>query len=102
VSHRTACWRTDALTCGCRGFGVEATSGPDAPVIVANLTVPNALGIEGFHDLDLSIVEHLLRGKSESETIDALTKEYGSEKAEGFDSKIRRLRQSTVFRQLLS
>ena len=69
---------------------------------VVGANISNALGIEGFHDIDLSIVEHLLRGMSESETIEAISKEYGTEKAAGADAKLRTLRESSIFRQLLS
>jgi hypothetical protein len=68
---------------------------------VGGWNIPNALGIEGFHDIDLSIVEHLLRGKSESETVDALLSEYGSEKAQDAKEKIRRIRESAIFLPLL-
>jgi hypothetical protein len=69
---------------------------------VVGVNIPNALGIEGFHDIDLSIVEHLLRGKSESETLEALRNEYGKEKAETASAKVRRIRESTIFRSLLA
>ncbi|PYT00102.1 MAG: hypothetical protein DMF63_09040 [Acidobacteria bacterium] len=69
---------------------------------VVGVNTPNALGIEGFDDVDLSIVEHLLRGKSEKETLDALVSEYGNEKSEGSDAKIRRIRGSVAFSSLLA
>jgi hypothetical protein len=69
---------------------------------VVGINIPNALGIEGFHDIDLSIVEHLLRGKSESETIEAVSKEYGSERAKEANAKLQSLRESSIFRKLLS
>jgi hypothetical protein len=69
---------------------------------VVGANVPNALGIEGFHDIDLSIVEHLLRGKSESDTLDAVMSEYVSEKPEVAKAKVRRIRESIIFRPLLT
>ena len=69
---------------------------------VLGVNTPNALGIEGFHDIDLSIFEHLLRGKSETEAMDAVLSEYGSEKADDAKAKIRRIRDSIIFRPLLS
>ena len=69
---------------------------------VLGVNIPNALGIEGFDDVDLSIVEHLLRGKSEAEMLGAIETEYGSEKAGGAGEKLRRLRASSMFRTLLA
>ena len=64
---------------------------------------PNALGFENFDDIDLSILEHLLRGKSESDTLAALASEYGDEKLKAADvnGKLRRIRDSVIFLPLL-
>jgi len=68
------------------------------------MNTPNALGIENFGDIDLSILENLLRGKSETETIEALSAEYGTEKLVEADpdGKMSRIRNSVIFRPLLS
>ena len=71
---------------------------------VVGVNIPNALGMENFDDIDLSILEHLLHGRSESETREALTAEYGAEKTEAshVDGKFERLRGSVIFRPLLA
>ena len=71
---------------------------------VVGVNTPNALGIENFSDIDLSILENLLRGRSEAETIEALSAEYGTEKLVEADpnGKIERIRSSVIFRPLLS
>ena len=71
---------------------------------VVGMNTPNALGIENFGDIDLSILENLLRGKSETETIEALSAEYGTEKLVEADpdGKMSRIRNSVIFRPLLS
>lgn len=71
---------------------------------VVGVNTPNALGIENFSDIDLSILENLLRGKSETETIEGLGTEYGTEKLVEADpdGKLFRLRNSVIFRPLLS
>ena len=69
-------------------------------VIGAN--VPNALGIEGFDDVDLTILENLLRGRSEAEVRAALTSDYGAEKVSTLDveGKLAVIRGSVVFAPL--
>jgi hypothetical protein len=71
---------------------------------VVGVNAPNALGIENFGDVDLSILENLLRGRSDDETIEALSAEYGTEKLVEADpdGKISRIRNSVIFRPLLS
>ena len=70
---------------------------------VIGSNTPNALGIENFDDIDLSILENLLRGRSESDTLAALVAEYGDEKLRLADvtSKLSRIRDSVIFRPLL-
>ena len=71
---------------------------------VVGVNTPNALGIENFGDIDLSILENLLRGRSDKETLDALSGEYGTEKLVEADpdGKLDRIRSSVIFRPLLS
>lgn len=71
---------------------------------VVGVNTPNALGIENFDDVDISILEGWLRGRSDDEILEALTSEYGSDKLASLDltGKMVRLRGSSVFRPLLS
>ncbi len=71
---------------------------------VIGVNTPNALGIENFGDIDLSILESLLRGKSDAEAIEALSAEYGTEKLTEADpdGKMSRIRNSVIFWPLLS
>jgi hypothetical protein len=71
---------------------------------VVGVNTPNALGIEDFNDIDLSILEHLLRGKSHDDSLLAVRSEYGDEKLAAVDlnAKLGRIRDSAVFRPLLS
>ncbi len=71
---------------------------------VVGVNTPNALGLENFDDIDLSILENLLRGKSETATLETLAAEYGSEKlnAADVDGKISRIRNSAIFQPLLA
>jgi len=71
---------------------------------VVGVNTPNALGLENFDDLDLSILENLLRGRSETATMEKLTAEYGEEKlnAADVDGKLSRIRNSIIFQPLLS
>ncbi len=71
---------------------------------VVGVNTPNALGIENFGDIDLSILENLLRGKSDTDAIAALSAEYGTEKLVEADpdAKLARIRNSVIFRPLLS
>ena len=70
---------------------------------VVGVNTPNALGIEGFDDVDLSILESLLRGKSEEGAREALTSDYGAERLAtvDVDGKFARVRDSVLFRPLL-
>lgn len=70
---------------------------------VVGVNTPNALGIEGFGDVDLSILESFLRGKSDAEARAALTSDYGADRLSAIDvdGKIGRIRDSVIFRPLL-
>ncbi|HEX6125026.1 MAG TPA: hypothetical protein VFZ23_06580 [Pyrinomonadaceae bacterium] len=71
---------------------------------VVGVNTPNALGIEGFDDVDLSILENLLRGRSDNELRDSLASDYGREKLAGLDvdGKLDRIRASAIFQPLLA
>lgn len=71
---------------------------------VVGVNTPNALGMENFDDVDLSILENLLRGRSDSEMKEALAADYGAEKiaASDIDGKLARIRASAIFQPLLS
>jgi hypothetical protein len=71
---------------------------------VVGVNTPNALGIENFDDVDLSILEGLLRGKTDVDIRNDLDAEYGSEKLQssGYDQKLERIRNSVIFAPLLS
>lgn len=68
--------------------------------------VPNALGIADFADLDLIVLENLLRDKTAAETVASIREEYGAENtdelSEKINSKIERLQQAVIFRPLFS
>ncbi len=69
---------------------------------VVGVNTPNALGIEDFGDVDLSIVENLMLGRSDLETREAIISEYGAEKltASDLDEKLARIRDSVIFSPL--
>jgi hypothetical protein len=64
----------------------------------------NALGIESFDDLDLSIFEHLLDGKSVAESVECLRGEYPAEKlaeiGDGLSARGQRIRDAVLFTSL--
>lgn len=66
----------------------------------------NALGISGFDDFDLTLVEYLLRGKSDGEMADIIRQIYPPEKAEArlpnLSDRTAAIRNSIVFSPLLS
>jgi len=70
---------------------------------VVGVNTPNALGLEGFDDVDLSILESLLRRRSEDEARQSLATDYGTEKiaAMDVDGKLARIRESAIFQPLL-
>lgn len=71
---------------------------------VVGVNTPNALGIEGFDDIDLSVLEQMLAGESDDEVRDSVTSEYGTERlaAIDLDGKIERIRNSSTFRPLMT
>ena len=71
---------------------------------VAGVNTPNALGVEDFGAVDLTILEHLLRGKPVADIGDAVTSEFGQEKAStaDVDAKIKRILASNVFHPLFA
>lgn len=71
---------------------------------VVGANIPNALGIENFNDIDLSILENLLRGKSDDEALLAVRSEYGEGKLASVDlnAKLGQIRTSVIFRPLLA
>ena len=66
----------------------------------------NALGIAPFDDLDLQLVEYLLRGKSDGEIANIIREIYPAEKAEQvlptLEDRTAAIRNSIVFSHLLS
>ena len=66
----------------------------------------NALGIAPFDDLDLQLVEYLLRGKSDGEIANIIREIYPAEKAEQvlptIEDRTAAIRNSIVFSHLLS
>jgi hypothetical protein len=71
---------------------------------VAGVNIPNALGIEDFGDVDLSLLENLLHGKADDEALRAVSDEYGTGKVAQADleAKLARIRGSVIFKPLLS
>lgn len=72
---------------------------------VLGLSIPNALGVEGFDDFDLMVLEHILEGKSDAETIEAFKTEMPNEDAENLSEnisgRIEKIRTATIFEPLL-
>ena len=72
---------------------------------VLGLNIPNALGIENFADLDLFILECLLKDMSDEEILQAFKAEYPNETSEDFEQNInektQNIRQSVIFQPLL-
>ncbi len=72
---------------------------------VLGVNIPNALGISDFGNLDLFVLENLLKDKSDEEMRAALRAEYPEESIEDFEQslveKIGRIRQSVIFEPLL-
>ena len=71
---------------------------------VAGANKANALGIEDFDDIDLSILEGWLRGRTDAELREALIAEYGAAKTEEgvLDQKMDRIRRSVIFAPLFA
>lgn len=72
---------------------------------VLGLNVPNALGIEDFADLDLFILESLLKDMTDDEAEKTLESEYGmqitDEVRQNLNKKREQIRQSVIFEPLL-
>ena len=66
----------------------------------------NALGINGFDDFDLTLVEYLLRGKTDGEMADIIRHIYPAEKAEALlpnlSDRTAAIKNSIVFSPLLN
>jgi len=75
-------------------------------VRIAGMENQNALGIAGFDDFDLQLVEYLLRGKNDGEMADILRQVLPSEKAEqvlpGLTDRTGLIRNSIVFSPLVA
>jgi hypothetical protein len=71
---------------------------------IAGSEKQNALGIEPFDDLDLTIFEHLLDGKSAAATEEAMRTDYPAEKLDGMEdgleARISRVRDAVIFSAL--
>lgn len=69
---------------------------------VVGVNSPNALGIDDFGGIDLSIVENLLLGRSDHETREAIISEYGAEKSAAADleGKLTKVHNSAIFKPL--
>ncbi|MGI8787257.1 MAG: hypothetical protein ACR2HG_05790 [Pyrinomonadaceae bacterium] len=72
---------------------------------VLGLNIPNALGIADFGNLDLFVLENLLKNKSDEEIKAALQTEYPAENIESLmpnvSEKTARIKQSVIFEPLL-
>lgn len=72
---------------------------------VLGVNIPNALGIADFGNLDLFVLENLLKDKSDAEIREALRAEYPAENIESLEQslteKTGRIRQSIIFEPLL-
>jgi hypothetical protein len=73
---------------------------------IVGINTPNALGVEGFGDLDLVILEGLLRGKTDEQIADELRTEHGAEAGgrllADLETKLTRIREAAIFRPLFS
>lgn len=67
--------------------------------------MPNALGVEDFDDMDLFVLESLLKNRTEAETLEALQTDYGTpatgETARNLAAKAEKIRQAVIFEPLL-
>jgi hypothetical protein len=71
---------------------------------VVGVNTPNALGIGDFSDVDLTLLGHLLGGKSDEVAREELAAEYGANKLDGVDveRKLSQIWESVVFKPLLA
>ncbi len=72
---------------------------------VLGSNIPNALGIADFGDLDLFVLENMLKNTSDEETREALRTEYGMKEVENLEEiltdKKEKIKQSVIFQPLL-
>lgn len=70
---------------------------------VLGVNIPNALGIADFGDMDLFILENLLRDKPDEQIKEEFAADYGSERtaAADLDRRFTQIRESVIFRPLL-
>jgi hypothetical protein len=72
---------------------------------VYGMNVPNALGVEGFDDFDLMVLEEMLKEKTEAETIALLKLEMPNEDpdelSENISKRIEKIRNAFIFEPLL-
>jgi hypothetical protein len=68
--------------------------------------MPNALGVEDFDDMDLFVLESLLKNRSETEMLETLESDYGTvaseETASYISVKAEKIRRAVIFEPLLS
>jgi hypothetical protein len=71
---------------------------------VIGVNIPNALGIADFNEIDLFFLENLLKGRTDDETREAFSTDYGAERAAAtdIDGKLAKIRESVIFEPLLS
>lgn len=73
---------------------------------VLGSNMPNALGVEDFDDMDLFVLESLLKNRSTGEMLKALETEYGTpataETTQNLAAKAEKIRQAVIFEPLLS
>lgn len=73
---------------------------------VLGLNIPNALGIADFGNLDLFVLENLLKSKTDEEICATLKEEYPAENletlAQSLAEKTGRIKQSVIFEPLLA
>lgn len=68
--------------------------------------VPNALGVENFDDFDLLVLEHLLEGRDDEATLEAMRADMPGQDPEALTANIgerlRKIRSAVIFQPLLS
>ena len=62
----------------------------------------NALGIEPFDDLDLTIFEHLLDGETPEQAAEAVRIDYPPGKLDGLEERVSKLRNAVIFAPLFA
>lgn len=69
---------------------------------VVGQDLPNALGVDGFDDLDLAIIEEFINGKSDDETKAGIVEAYGAVRTAGYDERVKRIKSAVILAPLLS